>query len=1098
MIFTICVQGVMAATVIDDCVELQKICHGYSCSGSYELNDDIDCYADTRSGGALWNGGKGFDPITTFTGTFDGKGHTISGVYINRPRLSGLDPIDIGLFGRIQGATIKNLGVIGPDVTGGAPGGLVAGNYLGSLIDNCYVLGGSLNGDGSGYATGGLVGTNYKSNIKNSYSTATVNGEPAGGLVGFFNGQGGYFIENSYAAGNINGVGGYGMNGCGGLVGKMDYGGTIRNCYAIGTVSTPGWSGGGLVGAVGGSCVIQKSYALGAVSANNQVGGLVGGNGGTISDSYAAGKVNGGVNNGGLVGGNSGTVTGSYWDKCRSGQTTSASGTGINSDGSQNTYFHSKTNAPMSSWSFPNPWSNVCNGNGNQRLAFEGASSGDCIASMTRCCGAGTHNCGPDKWLDNYRCSGSQPQRKFKTYSCSGTGCSNSDSWKNYGAACGTGYDCETDGSTYAVCAVAGKSNGESCASDSECLSTHCVDGVCCDNTCTGICKACDLSGHVGTCTNVPNNQDPDGECSTSWNSCDSKCVRRGADGYCDGSGACDTNDRTQNIASGYVCTGSGSKTAVSSSNYCNYDENCDNGDCSATEWFTSCNGAGSCRGAGDHTNSYSRTVYANTGKTLTNSCGKSGTTLCGYSGWNQCDGKCQKRRDKLRCDASHNCAYDVGDDDTNCPANTACSGGTCSSSYYCDSTRRCSSGSGNNKYNAGGAYYCKGRCDGSNNCDYAVNCEYGDDSSGACETCGGWTWTADGGSKNCCGDDGSSDDYCSGGYTACLNGNYYTNGDSNSYTCECGKSGTQGTCGNGESGCWDSSESKCCGDDGSSDDWCAGGYTRCNDGTFRTDGDYNSNVCGCGGGSWLSAGTGSNSKCCGDDGGSDDWEAPGGGNSACYNAAVKSEGSVFGSGNALTVDDGKFFDCNNHDGLSLADDISWTSCTKKANKYCTDDHDWSASPTVSQETIANGRCNNNVDDDCDGSPAGSTGYDYFDSSCCASPSGKTFTVKTDVSNCFIVDQSGDVALKGTFSTGSITSAPANSFVIKTNGGDTVGYVDSSCNMKIEGSLNDNQGSISAGSNNFLVKLDGGSYVFKVDSSGNFYSLGQFAMGCSI
>jgi hypothetical protein len=41
------------------------------------------------------------------------------------------------------------------------------------------------------------------------------------------------------------------------------------------------------------------------------------------------------------------------------------------------------------------------------------------------------------------------------------------------------------------------------CASDAECLSAHCVDGVCCNVACTGQCQACDVAGSVGTCTAV-------------------------------------------------------------------------------------------------------------------------------------------------------------------------------------------------------------------------------------------------------------------------------------------------------------------------------------------------------------------------------------------------------------------------------------------------------------------------------------------------------------------------------------------------------------------------------------------------------------------
>ena len=60
-----------------------------------------------------WNGGAGFDPIGDntgqFMGRFDGLGHTITGLTINRPTT-----VDVGLFGFIgTGGEIRNLGLVG-------------------------------------------------------------------------------------------------------------------------------------------------------------------------------------------------------------------------------------------------------------------------------------------------------------------------------------------------------------------------------------------------------------------------------------------------------------------------------------------------------------------------------------------------------------------------------------------------------------------------------------------------------------------------------------------------------------------------------------------------------------------------------------------------------------------------------------------------------------------------------------------------------------------------------------------------------------------------------------------------------------------------
>jgi len=60
------------------------------------------------------------------------------------------------------------------------------------------------------------------------------------------------------------------------------------------------------------------------------------------------------------------------------------------------------------------------------------------------------------------------------------------------------------------VCQIL-KLDGLTCNNANECSSGHCVDSVCCNSLCDGLCQACDLT--AGTCTPQPDGADPDGEC---------------------------------------------------------------------------------------------------------------------------------------------------------------------------------------------------------------------------------------------------------------------------------------------------------------------------------------------------------------------------------------------------------------------------------------------------------------------------------------------------------------------------------------------------------------------------------------------------------
>ncbi|HVU52112.1 MAG TPA: hypothetical protein VHL80_15545 [Polyangia bacterium] len=78
------------------------------------------------------------------------------------------------------------------------------------------------------------------------------------------------------------------------------------------------------------------------------------------------------------------------------------------------------------------------------------------------------------------------------------------------------------------------KQNGQPCGAGTECLSTHCVDGVCCDTACPGACHSCSLASAPGKCTSVAaGNADPRGVCQ------DLTAAACSTNGKCDGAGGC-------------------------------------------------------------------------------------------------------------------------------------------------------------------------------------------------------------------------------------------------------------------------------------------------------------------------------------------------------------------------------------------------------------------------------------------------------------------------------------------------------------------------------------------------------------------------------
>ncbi|MBT0571085.1 filamentous hemagglutinin N-terminal domain-containing protein [Curvibacter sp. CHRR-16] len=307
-------------TVVNTIAALQGI--GSALTGNYVLGSDLD------------NNNAAFTPIGTaggasaFSGTFSGLGHTISNLNINR----GSTAIT-GLFGDVNGGTVRDVGLINGSVTStsisiGALVGVLEGN---GVVKNSYARGVSVSTTNTGttVGVGGLVGLAQNATISNSYATGSVTGSGSsyvGGLVGVIAKNSSVTISNSYATGAVSGA-----NQVGGLVGGQASGNSvsaysvsISNSYATGAVTATGSQAGGLVGAffsttstTDASTSLTNSFASGSVTASgSNVGGLVGQwtNTGTLSNSYSTGAVQGADYVGGLIGlvSAAGTIEKSY------------------------------------------------------------------------------------------------------------------------------------------------------------------------------------------------------------------------------------------------------------------------------------------------------------------------------------------------------------------------------------------------------------------------------------------------------------------------------------------------------------------------------------------------------------------------------------------------------------------------------------------------------------------------------------------------------------------------------------------------------------------------------------------------------------------
>lgn len=197
-------------------------------SACFELSKDIDLSSYLNSNSSGWT------PINGFTGKFDGKKHTIKGLWISLSSIS-----NVGLFANIQGssndkrASVSNLfvNISKKGITGGNRVGGICGNLSYGNIENCMVTGDI---SGGGYV-GGIVGRNsdnyYNSSIISQCASSgniIANSGSVGGILAYQNGA--CSIENCYSIANVKAEGSYSSSAYG-------IGCSAENCYFAGTIS---------------------------------------------------------------------------------------------------------------------------------------------------------------------------------------------------------------------------------------------------------------------------------------------------------------------------------------------------------------------------------------------------------------------------------------------------------------------------------------------------------------------------------------------------------------------------------------------------------------------------------------------------------------------------------------------------------------------------------------------------------------------------------------------------------------------------------------------------------------------------------------------
>lgn len=186
-----------------------------------ELTKDIDLSGEAWT--PIGIGDAFYAGTPSYSGTFDGKGHTIKNLSIDSSAHY------VGLFGYVYGGTIRNLTVSG-SVKGSEHTGGIAGAANGGTFENCA-------------------------------NQCAVQGGTTGGIIGFATEEGILIVRDCYNVGSITTTTGKSV---GGIIGQCSWHETISNCYNAGTVTGTA-NAGAIIGSYSSDKISNCYYLDGSV-----------------------------------------------------------------------------------------------------------------------------------------------------------------------------------------------------------------------------------------------------------------------------------------------------------------------------------------------------------------------------------------------------------------------------------------------------------------------------------------------------------------------------------------------------------------------------------------------------------------------------------------------------------------------------------------------------------------------------------------------------------------------------------------------------------------------------------------------------------------